>query len=288
MKKIFRIGDFWQTKPINTTTKNLNLTTPLVMGLVALLLTAALANAATLFQADFNAAENLTNPADLPGLLNPTTSTGSWSNFVQTDPVTTYGIMQNATADNGALTLDLSDNATLRGNLSSATSFASDALTFSWDTYAIRTGAAKDMEVNFYDSSDNLVYGINWIPDGIDANNRLQETVDGTFANFPTALLMPTSSRVGGGAVAGSYDPSKVADMTVVFDGTSVTVNDNTSSTLTLGGTDVAYFELGLAGGNSGAVYDNFLVTTVPEPSAAALLVLCGFGLIGFGRRRKR
>jgi hypothetical protein len=142
-----------------------------------------------------------------------------------------------------------------------------------------RGGTAKKVNVDFYDASDNFVFGLQWSPTS--SNGVLKQTTDGS--NYTALNNTAGAGFVGNNTGAGQYDPSLNTSMSVVFLDDDVTVNGQTVNDV-LTYSQIAYLTINFAGTNTGVLIDDVEVVGVPEPASLA----AGLGLGGLYALRRR
>jgi hypothetical protein len=257
-------------------------------------LAAGRAEAATVFMADFGAADNL-NPADLVAALNApgVTQVGTWSHFDESDaPLTTDGLVANAAGTDAGLVLDYNppgstrvvSNQSIRANLVEPVSFAASTATIALDWVRVRSGAGsrKVSRAEVFDPFDNYVFGLKW-----DGNGDVSYSSDG--ATFTT---LTSNGSFDQPITPGSYDPgalrpvsillnpsgSDPAQVTVDFNGTAFPIAGAEPAPTTIGyvrlsvGNDTGVHE------NHGAVFDNLTADGTPTPAAEVLAGWYDFG----------
>jgi hypothetical protein len=228
----------------------------------------------SVFSADFGTENNMkTNnavlPATIAGILNPVTSTGSWSGYEEDFSLAlAIGTIANATADNAGFEFRLTNGNSQNGNSGSIQAdftqtldFSTDAATVSWDWYRVDNYASVRGEAYAYDDQGNLVYGLQM------RDQLYFETIDGT--NFVSTGIACDNTSTGFGA--DGFNTAGLQSVLLEFSSTGILINGTTSSALSLSHAQIAYMTFGIKADNSlkfGIVIDNILAfgTAVDAP----------------------
>lgn len=260
-------------KPENPMTSRKSIFAPVLAGLAL----AGSASAATLLSTNF---QGHATGAVTDASLNAVTTGGTW--VLNTARGGNFVIEEDAAgASIGDKALLLDDDSSLAINtlfttltLTSAASFATNAITFTTSTMPRRTGPNRDLRYQFRGTGGTIAGSILWDSD--------TNTVS---FNGGTPVALPFVGMFGGW----DADNADIRDMTAVFSGGTVTYTFGGVSSGPIAVqnsvTDLLDFRTINTASGAGAVglyLDEILITQVPEPRAA---LLGGLGLLVLLRR---